>query len=179
MRTAGSLWCSDLDRKTIASERRFRRLIIAETYGFCVRSERDAIAALSILDEWRPYHDHLVVCEAPLQSRIVHPNIAVAFRQSDGLRGFQNAIASGTNAVLRVCNVTQAANAYILALQERSQAGLPIFAIRAVFSFESLDERDVATFHNIFRTSNAFNRMRVRGARIPRLLSSKSNTLIK
>jgi hypothetical protein len=175
MRAAGRLWCTDVERDSIRSERRFQRLLDAGVYGFSVGSERDARYVLAMLDACKPYADYLVACEAPVRSRIMHPNFAVSLpRSTRGMRGFRNAIASGTNAVLSASAVPQAAHAYITGLQRRHRNGFPLFIVRAVFAFDHLSDADIAAFDSFFATSDAFAEMRLRGARLPLLVSRHS-----
>jgi hypothetical protein len=105
----------------------------------------------------------------------MHPNFAVTFQGNPaGMRGFRRAIAAGTNAVLSTPRLLPAMRAYISGLRERHRRGFPLFMVRGVLLFDYLSEADVAAFQHYFETSAAFAEMRVRGARMPLMATSKA-----
>jgi hypothetical protein len=104
----------------------------------------------------------------------MHPNFALAFSgRTYGVRGFREAIASGTNAILKAPSVLRAARAYVAGLRERHRRGFPLFVVRGVLAFEHLSDADIRIFNEYFKTSCAFSHMRMRGARVPLLVCAR------
>lgn len=178
-----AVWCIDLDAGMIA-DGRLQMLISAGVRGLTAARGTEK-AALATLDACAPCHERFVACTPPREAGdaesltawitatralLLYPGFMVHLPATpDGMRALRSAVASGVSVGVDAdLDATEdAMRGYIEGLEERSARGFPLFNVRCSLFSRVRDERAEERVEAFFAQSQAFRRLRVRGARLP------------